>query len=294
MDAIGDLSANLNLNVEELSDFGTLTTIGYGLNWRPVSEVTLIASVTEEEGAPGIQQLGEPAIATPNVRIFDFVRGETIDITRIDGGNAALLADSRRVINFGANVRPLEGLSIRANYTDTRIDNPIASFPAATSEIEAAFPDRFVRDAGGRLVSIDTRPVNFASSERRELRWGFDFSAPFGPQGPHRSRSASFASSAVRRGATARRGERRRRVRGRLQVRRARGRSVAKAGAAAGAAASVAGAAVLVPVGSGEAVSVGAALAAAVRAGGFSWPCSTRGGWKTPSPSGKAGRCSIS
>jgi len=183
LDAIGDLSANLNLNAEHLSDFGTLTTLGYGLNWRPIEAVSVIASVTHEEGAPGIQQLGEPVIATPGVRVFDFVRGETVDITRISGGNPELLADSRRVINLGINVRPSDELSIRANYTDNRIENPISGFPTATAEIEAAFPDRFVRDAGGRLVSIDARPVNFAESRRREFRWGIDFSAPFGPQG---------------------------------------------------------------------------------------------------------------
>jgi hypothetical protein len=184
LDAIGDLSVNLNLNAEQLSDFGTLTTIGYGLNWRPTDWLSFIASATHEEGAPSITQLGDPVIATPNVRVFDFRRGETVDITRIDGGNPDLLADSRRVINLGLNVRPLENLSIRANYTDSRITNPIAGFPAATAEIEAAFPDRFVRDAGGRLVSIDTRPINFSESRRRDFRWGIDFSAPFGPQRP--------------------------------------------------------------------------------------------------------------
>jgi iron complex outermembrane recepter protein len=181
---IGDLSLNLNLDAENVSDFGTLTTIGYGLNWRPTSTISVIASVTQEEGAPGINQLGDPVIATPNVRVFDFVRGETVDITRIDGGTPGLLADNRRVINLGINFRPSERLSFRANYTDQRIDNPIASFPAATAEIEAAFPSRFMRDASGRLLSIDARPVNFARSAHRELRWGFDWNAPFGPQRP--------------------------------------------------------------------------------------------------------------
>ncbi|HEY0326878.1 MAG TPA: TonB-dependent receptor, partial [Allosphingosinicella sp.] len=185
LDAIGDLSANLNFNVEQLSDFGTLTTVGYGLNWRPTGTLSFIASATHEEGAPSIQQLGNPIIATPNVRVFDFVRGESVDITRIDGGNPNLGADSRRVINLGANWRPLEGnpdLSFRVNYTDSVIDNPISEFPAATAEVEAVFPERFVRDANGRLVSLDTTPINFARAERREVRWGVDFSMPWGPQ----------------------------------------------------------------------------------------------------------------
>lgn len=178
--AIGDLSANANLAVEELSDFGTLITYGYGLNWEPFEDVRLIASVTEEEGAPSVQQLGNPVEAVPNVRVFDFVRGETVDITRIEGGNPNLRADNRRVTKLGLNIRPLEDtdLSFRVDYNRSRTRNLIASFPTATPEIEAAFPDRFQRDADGRLLSIDSRPVNFARAASQEIRWGFNFSKP--------------------------------------------------------------------------------------------------------------------
>ena len=178
--AIGNLSANLNAEVERLSDFGTLRTIGYGLNWSPIAQISIIASFTDEDGAPSIQQLGDPAIQTPNVRVFDFVRRETLDVTAIQGGNPDLTADNRRVFKLGLNLRPLSetDLSFTADYTNTRIRNPISSFPAATPEIEAAFPERFLRDSGGRLVRIDTRPVNFARSEREEIRWGVNFSKP--------------------------------------------------------------------------------------------------------------------
>jgi len=183
---LGNLSANLNAEVEHLSDFGTLRTLGAGLNWSPISEISLIASVTDEDGAPSMQQLGDPVQSTPGVRVFDFVRGETVEVTRIDGGNPALVADNRRVWKIGANVRPLakKDLSISANYTSSRVVNAISGFPAATAEIEAAFPDRFQRDSDGRLLLIDTRPVNFARQERSELRWGFNLTLPIGKQPP--------------------------------------------------------------------------------------------------------------
>jgi hypothetical protein len=202
--AIGDLSVNFNAEVEKLSDFGTLRTLGAGLNWSPIEQVSFIASVTDEDGAPSVGQLGDPVLETPNVRVFDFVRGETVDISRIDGGNPALLADRRRVIKLGATVRPFEktDLSITANYTDNSIRNPIASFPTATSEIEAAFPDRFQRDAEGRLLRIDSRPLNFARSDRKELRWGFNYSRSIGPEpaagqggGGWRARQAAAAGA---------------------------------------------------------------------------------------------------
>ncbi|HEX8573077.1 MAG TPA: TonB-dependent receptor [Allosphingosinicella sp.] len=182
--ALGNLSANLNAEVEHLSDFGTLRTLGAGLNWSPISQVSLIASVTDEDGAPSMQQLGDAVASTPGVRVFDFVRGETVEVTRIDGGNPALIADNRRVWKLGATVRPIsdKDLSITANYTSSRIVDAISSFPAATAEIEAAFPDRFQRDSGGRLLLVDTRPVNFARVDRSELRWGFNLSLPVGPQ----------------------------------------------------------------------------------------------------------------
>lgn len=184
LSAIGDLSLNFNGEVEQLSDFGTLRTLGGGINWSPIEEIRVIASVTDEDGAPTMQQLGDPTILAPSVRVFDFTRGETVDISRLEGGNPDLLADNRRVMKVGLTVRPWEDedVTFRADYNASRINNPIASFPTATPEIEAAFPERFTRDAEGRLLRIDSRPINFARSDRKELRWGLNYSKSLGPE----------------------------------------------------------------------------------------------------------------
>jgi hypothetical protein len=177
---IGDLSLNGNVEVEQLSDFGTLTTIGYGLNWSPITQVRFIVSVTDEEGAPSAQQLGNPILLTPNVRVFDYRTGESVDITRLDGGNPGLSADNRHALKLGLNVRPLKetDLTFTADYNRATIRNPISSFPTATAELEEAFPTRFLRDGEGRLLQIDNRPVNFERSDHEELRWGINFSMP--------------------------------------------------------------------------------------------------------------------
>jgi uncharacterized membrane protein YgcG len=177
---LGNLSLNANAEVEQLSDFGTLFTYGYGVNWSPIEQLRLIASFTEEEGAPTAQQLGNPTITTPNVRVFDFVRGTTVDITRIDGGNPDLIADNRSVMKLGLNLRPLKDtdLTLNVDYNKSVIRNPISGFPTATAEIEAAFPDRFTRDGAGNLIRIDNRPINFQRSEREQIRWGLNFSKP--------------------------------------------------------------------------------------------------------------------
>jgi iron complex outermembrane receptor protein len=186
LEAIGNLSVNFNAAVQHLSDFGTLRTLGGGINWSPIVPLTVIASYTDEQGAPSVSQLGDPVLTTPNVRVFDFTRRETVDVSQTTGGNPTLLGDHRRVMKLGFNFKPFKekDLTLNVNYNNQKIDNPIASFPTATPEIEAAFPDRFSRDATGRLFRIDARPVNFARSRREELRWGFNLSLPVGKATP--------------------------------------------------------------------------------------------------------------
>ncbi|WP_454884507.1 TonB-dependent receptor [Sphingomonas oryzagri] len=175
--AIGDLTANANVAVDRLSDFGTLWTVGYGANWTPRDGISFIASATHDRGAPTIQQLGNPVIATPGARVFDYRTGQTVDVTEIAGGNPDLRADSRHVEKFGATLKPFKktDITFTANYIHSTIRNAIAALPSPTAAIETAFPDRFTRDEDGDLTAIDVRPVNLYRGRRDELRWGFNF-----------------------------------------------------------------------------------------------------------------------
>jgi iron complex outermembrane receptor protein len=180
LSAIGDFSLNGNVAIEQLSDFGTLYTYGYGANWSPIKAVRVIGSVSDQDQAPSAAQLGNPTITTPNVRIFDYIAGTTVTATTISGGNPLLVRDNRHVDKIGVTVKPLNGtdLTLTANYTRQRTDNPIASFPTPTAAIEAAFPARFTRDAAGNLLQVDTRPINYARTDSSNLRWGLNFSKP--------------------------------------------------------------------------------------------------------------------
>jgi len=177
--ALGNLTINGNAEVDQLSDFGTLTTIGAGLNWTPVDRLNFVASWTREEGPPTINQLGDPELITPGTRIFDFTTGQTVLATAITGGNPDLQSDLRHLLKIGGNWQPFEktDLRFRAEYVHQTIARPIANL-TVTPTIEEAFPDRFVRDPAGQLVSVDLRPVNFQESRRDTMRIGFDFSHP--------------------------------------------------------------------------------------------------------------------
>lgn len=185
--AIGRLGANANAEVEHLSDFGTLTTVGAGFNWTPVDRLNLIASWTREEGAPSMQQIGDPLLDTPDTRVFDFKTGETVLVTAISGGNPDLTSDRRNVWKIGANYKPFgdKDLRLRAEFVHQVVNDPISSFPGPSEALEDAFPTRFLRCppaslecTPGQLLSVDLRPVNFEKSRRDTFRWGFDFSKP--------------------------------------------------------------------------------------------------------------------
>ena len=186
--ALGNLTLNANAEIDQISDFGSLTTFGAGANWSPVDRLNFITSWTREEGAPTIQQLGDPVLTTPDTRIFDFTTGQTVLVTGVTGGNPDLESDRRNVLKIGGNWQPFKNtdLRLRADYVHQRIEHPISNI-SVTPQIEAAFPTRFVRDGSGELVSDDLRPVNFDSSRRDALRVGFDFSKPLKSKRPSQS-----------------------------------------------------------------------------------------------------------
>ncbi len=186
--ALGDLSVNVNAAVDELSDFGLLTTLGYGAVWTPRTGVNVVVSHTSDQVAPTVQQLAGPLVVTPEVKVFDFVTGQTTVVTRTSGGNHALIADHRDVTKIGLTLKPFTArdLTFTANYVTSHIRNPIQTFPSADVAIQDAFPERFTRDAEGVLIGEDIRPVNFAAQDRSEIRYGLNLTLPIGKQPPPR------------------------------------------------------------------------------------------------------------
>jgi len=183
---VGDVSINVNGGIRDLSDFGRLTSYGYGLTWSPVRGLTLLTSYVAEEAAPTPSQLGDPVILTPNALVFDYVRGETALVTLTSGGNALLRGEKRRDTKFGLTYEPqwLEGLTLTGNYFRNRSTDPVAAFPALTPVIAAAFSQRVTRNAAGQLVALDQRALNFLATRSDQLRWGLSFQKQFGQAGP--------------------------------------------------------------------------------------------------------------
>ena len=201
---VGRLTANANGKVSQLSDFGTLLSLGAGLNWTPANRLNLLTSFTREEGAPTLQQLGDPLVETANVPFFDATMGQSANVTALSGGNPTLDADRRSVWKVGGNWQPAEtlDLTLRADLLHESIDRPQINFPAVTPALEAAFPGRFQRDINRQLTRVDLRPVNADGARRDTLRWGFDFTKSLKSNPPSAAQIAALRARFGQRPAT--------------------------------------------------------------------------------------------
>ena len=192
---IGRLSVNGNVEQRELSDFGSLTNWGGGLNWTPITPITFTANYAAEETAPSMVQLGGPQIVTPLVPIFDFTAGQSVLVTRTSGGNPTLRKAQSDNWRLGLTVKPFtaQDLTLQVSYAHSDTRNGVGAISGLTAETEDAFPDRFIRDADGTLIAVDATPINIASQRSSELRWGFNFSKRLSlPQGEVDAMRAMF------------------------------------------------------------------------------------------------------
>lgn len=169
MSALGDLTLNANAAAQRYPSFGTLTTLGYGLNWTPVSPLTLIASMTTDHAAPSASQLTNPQSVSPGQILLNPLTGGIETVTQISGGNPNLVDSTRHVMKLEANFKPFTktDLTFNATFTRTNVYNPIMA-PTLAEAFAAETVDH----------TIDLTPRNFTRSEDDQLRLGFNFSKP--------------------------------------------------------------------------------------------------------------------
>jgi hypothetical protein len=183
--ALGDLAARLNFTVEDVSNFGSLTSSGFGMTWRPNKLVIFNADYSNRRTAPTVQNLLDPEVVTPGVQMFDFVTDETAYVTTITGGNPDLRNADTQGTTAGLYIGPFKDrYTFIATYQRQRTLDGIGALPPTSEAVELAFPDRFIRNSGGNLVEIDTRPVNLALAEKDSLHWGFNLIPLPGPPSP--------------------------------------------------------------------------------------------------------------
>src|SRR5581483_8096585 len=183
--ALGDLAARLNFGVEEVSSFGTLFSGGLGMTWQPRKLLTFNVDFNDRRTAPTVQNLFDPTVVTPGVQTFDFVTDETTYVTTIAGGTPDLRSAETQGTTVGLYIGPYrDHYTFIATYQRRRTLEGIGSLPPTTEAVELGFPDRFIRDANGTLVAIDTRPLNLMLGEKDTLHWGVNLTPLPGPSSP--------------------------------------------------------------------------------------------------------------
>jgi hypothetical protein len=188
-DAIGRLSTNINIDWDHYSDAGSVHTLSLGVNWQPHKAVSVTGNFSDRQNAPTANQLGDAAVFTQNVPIFDYLRGETATITTISGGNPNLDKGKTQSWRIGVTVNPLRDpqLNFQFDLSQNRTTGGISAIPGITLDTQTAFASRFTRlpldpndprDAGktvGRLSQVDLRPINITEQKNTQFRWGFNF-----------------------------------------------------------------------------------------------------------------------
>ena len=179
---LGDVASRFHAGAQEVSSFGLLTSLGGGMTWKPLKNVTFGADFVTFQQAPSVQALLAPIVETPGVQMFDFVEDETVYVTQIAGGNESLRASDNRLTTFGVSVGPFKNQDgFSAYFERRRVSDAVGTLPPVTSAVEEAFPDRFIRDPDGTLIEVDNRSVNLALTERDDLTWGFYALIPLSP-----------------------------------------------------------------------------------------------------------------
>lgn len=178
--ALGESQLEFDYGAADLGTFGTLRRRSIGLNWQPAPWLRLVGLDNREERAVAPDLIAAPLVITPNVPYFDPVTGQTVEVTTIYGGTPNLADEDYRNRSVALTVSPLKkyGVQLNAEYVVTDLRNQVGALPLPSTAVVAAFPDRFVRDGSGNLVTVDSRSINFARQRSEALRLGLRFAIP--------------------------------------------------------------------------------------------------------------------
>ncbi len=179
---LGELSAGIELSRSRVSQLSTLANATYSVQWQPAPWIRLAGSITTGKTPPSIDLIASPLLATPGVRYFDPLTGETVDVVELSGGNPELGSQRGQDRRLSLNLKPLRSipLLLTADYSAARNRDIISSLPAASELLLLAFPDRFVRDGSGVLAQVDSRPISLARRSEEQLRTGMNLNLPIG------------------------------------------------------------------------------------------------------------------
>ena len=189
------LEVTLAVRQDKYDGFGTTTNPKLSGLWRPRDSFLLRGSYSTGFRVPTFNQLfngsaeslftgttlvdpltcpsGRPSTTIPGCQFID--RAANI----INGGKPDLGPEEAKMSSVGFVVEPIPQLSVGLDWWRVERTGTITIL-SLTQLIDnfALFPERFIRDAGGRLIAVDQRWVNAGQTETEgvelSLRGGFN------------------------------------------------------------------------------------------------------------------------
>lgn len=173
---IGGVTVSPYVGFDTSGKFGTKLSWGAGVMWTPHGNVQLTVDYSDDAVYPAMSNLYGIEFQLPGELIYDPALGQMVSATEISGGNAALRPGRQEMLKANLSLRPVTGKSytFTAGFTHSTLRNGVTRFPDPTAELEARFPDRFLRGEAGELLAFDSRPVNAHRSTTTSLRFGFN------------------------------------------------------------------------------------------------------------------------
>ncbi|USI74665.1 TonB-dependent receptor plug domain-containing protein [Sphingomonas morindae] len=185
----GTLTASLGGTLRQ-SDAGRGQGLNAGLSWAPLDRLSWTADWARATDSVPVTERFAPVYRGTPITVLDLTTGQSALVVPILGGTPGLRAPrfERRALSLSAGPfgrsAALAGISLQQSE---EIDS-IGPLPAVTAELERAFADRFQRDAAGRLVALDQRPINLALVSADSLGTNLSLGVPIGKAMPDGSR----------------------------------------------------------------------------------------------------------
>lgn len=213
--AIGQLSLYISASLYSGTGEGWQTRYGSGLNWSPLEGFSLNGRIAVASVVPDQAQLSAPLQETPQVRIYDYATGELAEVTAVSGGNPDLKRGSNRSLSGNLSIMPWswEGPSLNVGYERQEARGGIGALPTLTPAVEAAFPERVIRNPEGQLIWIDQRAINFSRDLDESLNTRVNWTVSLGSKDLSQTAKPGFASGISSARPTAEPGRMRRRLR---------------------------------------------------------------------------------
>ena len=180
---------------DNYTGFGGTTNPKFSFRFAPLQEFLLRGSYNTSFRVPTFNQqfFGVTETAYSGKDLVDPIKCpalvvsatpgcESITPVTLFGGKPDLRPETAKQYNLGMVIAPVPWFSANVDYWDIKRNNTIQALPLATLVANASlFPQNFIRNAAGQLVTIDTRWVNAGDTQTKGIELGAKANGAIGP-----------------------------------------------------------------------------------------------------------------